>query len=111
MAITPGVRTSGRPQRLRLGDVLVAQKAISQEDFWSRVSRNVAIGQMPPPYAVRKPTDEERARLIDWLNDAAGCRATVIAAAPRSPVTQTSSPTREAPVSYRARAVRRHCPA
>jgi MSHA biogenesis protein MshE len=33
MAITPGARTSGRPQRLRLGDVLVSQKAISQEQL------------------------------------------------------------------------------
>ena len=33
MAITPGVRASGRPQRVRLGDVLVAQKAISQEQL------------------------------------------------------------------------------
>jgi MSHA biogenesis protein MshE len=34
MAITTtGVRASGRPQRARLGDVLVAQKAVSQEQL------------------------------------------------------------------------------
>jgi MSHA biogenesis protein MshE len=34
MAITTaGVRASGRPQRVRLGDVLVAQKAVSQEQL------------------------------------------------------------------------------
>ena len=33
MASTPGVRSAGRPQRVRLGDVLVAQKAISQEQL------------------------------------------------------------------------------
>jgi len=33
MASTPGVRSAGRPQRVRLGDVLIAQKAISQEQL------------------------------------------------------------------------------
>src|SRR5687767_8467843 len=34
MAITTtGVRTAGRPQRIRLGEVLVAQKAVSQEQL------------------------------------------------------------------------------
>jgi MSHA biogenesis protein MshE len=33
MAINPGVRASGRPQRARLGDILVSQKAISQEQL------------------------------------------------------------------------------
>ena len=33
MAITTGARSSGRPQRVRLGDVLVSQKAISQEQL------------------------------------------------------------------------------
>ena len=33
MAISAGVRTVGRPQRVRLGEVLVAQKAVSQEQL------------------------------------------------------------------------------
>ena len=33
MASTPGVRRAGRPQRARLGDILVSQKAISQEQL------------------------------------------------------------------------------
>jgi MSHA biogenesis protein MshE len=33
MAMTTGVRASGRPQRVRLGDVLVSQKAVSQEQL------------------------------------------------------------------------------
>ncbi|HEV3011200.1 MAG TPA: ATPase, T2SS/T4P/T4SS family [Burkholderiales bacterium] len=33
MAITTSARTAGRPQRVRLGDVLVSQKAVSQEQL------------------------------------------------------------------------------
>jgi len=33
MAITTGARTAGRPQRVRLGEVLVSQKAVSQEQL------------------------------------------------------------------------------
>ena len=33
MAISPSVRTVGRPQRVRLGEVLVSQKAVSQEQL------------------------------------------------------------------------------
>jgi MSHA biogenesis protein MshE len=33
MAISKGVRSAGRPERVRLGDVLVAQKTISQEQL------------------------------------------------------------------------------
>jgi MSHA biogenesis protein MshE len=33
MAMTTGVRASGRPQRVRIGDVLVSQKAVSQEQL------------------------------------------------------------------------------
>jgi MSHA biogenesis protein MshE len=33
MAISPGARTAGRPQRVRLGEVLVSQKAVSQEQL------------------------------------------------------------------------------
>ena len=33
MAITTGARVAGRPERVRLGDVLVAQKAVSQEQL------------------------------------------------------------------------------
>ena len=31
--MTTGVRSAGRPERVRLGDVLIAQKAISQEQL------------------------------------------------------------------------------
>jgi MSHA biogenesis protein MshE len=33
MAISTGVRSAGRPERVRLGDVLIAQKTISQEQL------------------------------------------------------------------------------
>jgi MSHA biogenesis protein MshE len=33
MASTPGVRTASRPQRVRLGDILISQKLISQEQL------------------------------------------------------------------------------
>jgi hypothetical protein len=43
--------------------------ATTEDDFWSRVATNVAMGQMPPAYAPRKPTDAERALLLDWINN------------------------------------------
>src|SRR5215210_1799922 len=33
------------------------QKAATDDEFWSRVVRNASSGQMPPPYAQKKPTD------------------------------------------------------
>ena len=33
MAISPGARAAGRPQRVRIGEVLVSQKALSQEQL------------------------------------------------------------------------------
>jgi MSHA biogenesis protein MshE len=33
MAISPGARTAGRPQRVKLGEVLLSQKAVSQEQL------------------------------------------------------------------------------
>src|SRR5688500_13177908 len=44
------------------------QRAAEDEDFWTRVVRNVSSGQMPPPYAPRKPSDAERLALTDWIN-------------------------------------------
>ena len=43
-------------------------KAATDESFWSRVARNVDEGRMPPSFARAQPTDEERARLVDWIN-------------------------------------------
>src|SRR5690606_20874556 len=44
------------------------QQALEDEDFWTRVSRNLTSGQMPPPYASKKPTDSERQALADWIS-------------------------------------------
>lgn len=44
------------------------RRALEDEDFWTRVSRNVTSGQMPPPYASNKPSDSERQVLADWIS-------------------------------------------
>src|SRR3989338_6078091 len=35
------------------------RKAVTEDDFWSRVATNVSSKQMPPPWAPSKPSDKE----------------------------------------------------
>ena len=81
MAITPGTRTAARPQRLRLGDVLVSQKAISQEQLQARARGAEAHRAQARPRAGRSGLRHRGA-------DLAGARAP---AQPRRSSTSSSS--------------------
>lgn len=41
--------------------------ASAETDFWRRVAAEVSSKQMPPAGATKKPTDAERALLVDWI--------------------------------------------
>ena len=44
-------------------------KATTDDEFWSKVETELSSKQMPPPQARSKPTDEERALLVDWIDN------------------------------------------
>ena len=48
------------------GEALKVAK--TEEDFWSRVATEISTEQMPPASMPFKPTDKERAVLVDWIN-------------------------------------------
>lgn len=55
--------------RLEFANEAEARKiATTESDFWSRVAAEVSTKQMPPSIAAKKPTDEERTLLVEWLN-------------------------------------------
>src|SRR5438128_1056537 len=68
-----GCHSGPRPQSdvtLKFKDEAEARgKATTDDEFWSKVETELSTRQMPPPQARNKPTDEERALLVDWIDN------------------------------------------
>jgi mono/diheme cytochrome c family protein len=46
----------------------VRERAAKDHDIWSRVVAAITSKEMPPAKAKSKPTDAERAQLVNWIN-------------------------------------------
>jgi cytochrome c5 len=46
-----------------------ARGRAANDDFWSKVSAELSSGRMPPAMVKNRPSDEERKRLVDWINN------------------------------------------
>src|SRR6202035_3558262 len=65
-----GGKTPSADLRLNFANEKEARTiATTERDFWSRVVTEVSTKQMPPPGVRIRPTDEERALLLKWIDD------------------------------------------
>ncbi|MEP6715883.1 MAG: DUF1592 domain-containing protein [Terriglobia bacterium] len=64
-----GAKTPPAGVRLDFRNEVEARKfAVTQDDFWNRVAGQVSTKQMPPPGVRARPTDAERASIVEWIN-------------------------------------------
>jgi len=54
---------------LKFKDEADARGRAANDDFWSKVSAELSSGRMPPAMVKNRPSDEERKRLVDWINN------------------------------------------
>lgn len=54
---------------LKFKDEQDARSRTANDDFWSKVSDELASGRMPPAAVKNRPSDGERKLLVDWINN------------------------------------------
>ena len=54
---------------LKFKDEQDARNRASNDDFWSKVSDELASGRMPPAAVKNRPSDGERKLLVDWIDN------------------------------------------
>ncbi|MEO8301278.1 MAG: DUF1592 domain-containing protein [Rhizomicrobium sp.] len=54
---------------LKFKDEADARGRVANDDFWSKVSTELSAGRMPPALVKNRPTDDERKRIVDWINN------------------------------------------
>lgn len=54
---------------LKFKDEDDARSRNANDEFWSKVSDELSSGRMPPAAVKNRPTDGERKRLVDWINN------------------------------------------
>jgi mono/diheme cytochrome c family protein len=54
---------------LKFKDEADARGRAANDDFWSKVSTELSAGRMPPAMVKNRPSDEERKRLVEWINN------------------------------------------
>ena len=54
---------------LKFKDEADARGRVANDDFWSKVSTELSSGRMPPAIVKNRPSDDERKRLVDWINN------------------------------------------
>jgi cytochrome c5 len=54
---------------LKFKDEADARGRVANDDFWTKVSTELSSGRMPPAAVKNRPNDDERKRLVDWINN------------------------------------------
>jgi hypothetical protein len=54
---------------LKFKDEADARGRVANDDFWSKVATELSAGRMPPAMVKNRPTDDERKRIVDWINN------------------------------------------
>jgi len=54
---------------LKFKDESDARGRVANDDFWSKVSAELSSGRMPPAMVKNRPSDDERRRLVEWINN------------------------------------------
>ncbi|MBC8035762.1 MAG: DUF1592 domain-containing protein [Rhizobiales bacterium] len=54
---------------LKFKDEADARGRAANDDFWSKVSTELSAGRMPPAMVKNRPSDDERKRLVEWINN------------------------------------------
>jgi mono/diheme cytochrome c family protein len=54
---------------LKFKDEADARGRAANDDFWSKVSAELSSGRMPPAMVKNRPSDDERKRLVAWINN------------------------------------------
>ena len=54
---------------LKFKDEDDARGRAANDDFWSKVADELSSGRMPPAAVKNRPSDGERALLVDWINN------------------------------------------
>src|SRR6187455_1395370 len=54
---------------LKFKDEADARGRAANDDFWSKVATELSAGRMPPATVKNRPSDDERKRLVEWINN------------------------------------------
>jgi len=54
---------------LKFKDEADARGRVANDEFWSKVATELSAGRMPPMTVKNRPSDDERKRLVEWINN------------------------------------------